>query len=205
MPPGQVFVDTFPIYDILPGGPKVDLKTYRFTVSGLVEQPLSWTWEELLDFLEKVGVEVVADFHCVTRWSKKALVWEGIPTRWVLEQARPRSEAVQAMVHCLDGYTTNVPLEFLMEEDSLLAVKLGGRWLPLEHGAPVRLVVPQLYAWKSAKYVQGLELQEDLKPGFWEERGYHLIGDPWKEQRYTEPIEKVREWWKKVRKVRRGR
>jgi DMSO/TMAO reductase YedYZ molybdopterin-dependent catalytic subunit len=103
------------------------------------------------------------------------------------------------MARGLDGYTTNIPLEYLLEDDTLLAYKLNGEPLPQEHGAPLRLVVPQLYAWKSAKYVSGLTFQSEWQPGFWEERGYHMIGDPWHEQRYTEPLEKVRAWWRKVR------
>ena len=205
LPPGQTYVETFPVYDILPGGPDVDRSRYRFSVTGLVENPLSWTMDDLERLLEEVGVEVEADFHCVTRWSKRGLVWEGIPTAWILEQARPKPGAVQVMARSLDGYTTNVPLEYLFEEDSLLALKLNGAWLPREHGAPARLVIPQLYAWKSAKYVTEIVVQDDFVPGFWEVRGYHLIGDPWEEQRYTEPVEKIREWWRKVRHVRMSR
>jgi DMSO/TMAO reductase YedYZ molybdopterin-dependent catalytic subunit len=103
------------------------------------------------------------------------------------------------MAHCLEGYTTNLPSDYLRFEDSILAFEMGGKPLTPNHGAPLRLLVPQLYAWKSAEYVNGLEWQTDWRPGFWEQRGYHMIGDPWDEQRYWEPIEKVRAWWRKVR------
>nr|BCX00834.1 MAG: sulfite oxidase-like oxidoreductase [Bacteroidota bacterium] len=198
MPPGQRYIDTFPIYDITPQRPRFDPATYRFRIWGACEAPLELSWQEL-EALPRL--EVVADFHCVTTWSKRALVWEGIPVRILLERVRPHPEAVQAMAHCLEGYTTNVPLSYLWEEDVLLADKLNGAPLSPEHGAPLRLVVPRLYAWKSAKYLCGLELQTDFLPGFWEERGYHLIGDPWEEQRYWEPLERVRTWWRRVRRV----
>jgi DMSO/TMAO reductase YedYZ molybdopterin-dependent catalytic subunit len=203
-PPGQTYVDTFPIYDITPRRPTFDASKWRFRVWGAVENRLEMTWEELMSL---PAVEVVADFHCVTKWSKKALTWEGIPTREILKLVGPAKDVVQVMAHCMEGYTTNVPVEYFAMEDSLLAFKMNGEPLTPEHGAPLRLVVPQLYAWKSAKYLEGLEFQKDWKPGFWEERGYHLIGDPWEEQRYWEPIERVREWWRKVRvtKVERPR
>jgi DMSO/TMAO reductase YedYZ molybdopterin-dependent catalytic subunit len=196
VPPGQVYVDAFPIYDITPRRPVFDPATWRFRVWGAVERPVEWTWDELLRL---PTVEVVADFHCVTRWSKRALVWEGIPVEVLLEQVQPRADAVQVMAHSMEGYTTNVPLEYLRREDSLLALRLNGEPLTPEHGAPLRLVVPQLYAWKSAKYLCGLEFQTDWVPGFWEQRGYHWVGDPWEEQRYWEPIEQVRAWWRRVR------
>ena len=203
LPPGQHYTDKFPIYDIV-DKVEFDLESYRFEVSGEVERPISWSWEELLDFYRENGVVVRADFHCVTKWSKRALVWEGIPTTVLVERAGVKEGVVQAMVHCIEGYTTNVPLEYLLEEDSLLALKLNGEWLPPQHGAPLRLVVPQLYAWKSAKYVCKLVFEKEFRGGFWEERGYHLIGEPWEEQRYTEPFEKIKRWWREYRKIKKG-
>lgn len=197
-PPGQTRVDTFPIYDIVDTRPRFKPETYRLLVQGAVEHPFGLRWEELLDL---PPVEVTAHFHCVTKWSKERLVWEGVPTRALVEQAQPKADVVQVMARGLDGYTTNVPLAYLLEDDTLLAYKLNGAWLPQEHGAPLRLVVPQLYAWKSAKYVSGLVFQTAWEPGFWEERGYHLIGDPWEEQRYIEPLERVRQWWRTVRRT----
>ncbi|RMH53252.1 MAG: sulfite oxidase-like oxidoreductase [Bacteroidetes bacterium] len=197
-PPGQTSVDTFPIYDIISPRPVFNPATYRLIVQGAVERPFALTWPALQAL---PTVEVVAHFHCVTKWSKERLVWEGIPTRLLVERARPKAEVVQVMARGLDGYTTNVPLEYLLEPDTLLACRLNGQPLLPEHGAPLRLVVPQLYAWKSAKYLSGLVFQTDWVPGFWEERGYHLIGDPWEEQRYTEPLEQVRRWWRAVRRT----
>ena len=196
MPPGQRFISTFPIYDIVAPRPAVDLTSYRFVVDGAVENELVLTWKELMDLPK---IELIADFHCVTRWSKPSLTWIGIPLEVILERVRPKASAVQVMAHSLDGYTTNVPMPYLTAGDVILAVALNGRPLTPEHGAPLRLIVPQLYAWKSAKYLCRLEFQFDTKPGFWEERGYHLIGDPWLEQRFAEPMEVVREQWRRIR------
>ncbi len=195
-PPGQRYVDNFPIYDITPKRPRFDRSAWRFRAWGSVESPIEWTWDELIRL---PTVEVTADFHCVTGWSKKALRWEGIPTRDIVDLVRPKPDVVQVMAHCMEGYTTNVPLEYLVMDDSLLALSMNGAPLTPEHGAPLRLLIPQLYAWKSAKYVNGLDFQNDWKAGFWEERGYHLVGDPWEEQRYWEPVNRLREWWRKVR------
>lgn len=196
LPPGQQYVKKFPIYDITPRRPASDPATYRFRAWGAVENEVEWTRDELLAL---PPVEVVADLHCVTRWSKQALRWEGVPTRLLLDRVRPREGMVQVMAHCLEGYTTNVPLAYLAHEDSLLAYRLEGKPLTPEHGAPLRLLVPQLYAWKSAKYLEGLEFQAAWEPGFWEKRGYHMVGDPWEEQRYWEPLDRVKAWWRKVR------
>ncbi len=196
VPPGQRYVRNFPIYDITKPRPTFDATTWRFRVWGAVGEAFELTWDELMNMPKR---EVHADFHCVTGWSKEALTWRGVPTQALVDRARPDAQVVQVMAHCMEGYTTNVPLPFLREDDSLLAFEMEGRPLKPKHGAPLRLLVPQLYAWKSAKYVNGLEFQTDWTPGFWEERGYHLVGDPWEEQRYWEPVEKVREWWKKVR------
>ena len=197
-PPNQKHIDTFPVYDIVQRRPVFNEEKFRLNVRGAVEQYFSLKWG---DILALPSVEVEAHFHCVTKWSKERLVWEGIPTRYIMERAMPKEGAVQAMVRGLEGYTTNVPVEYLLQEDTLLAYKLNGEWLPPEHGAPLRLVVPQLYAWKSAKYVTSIVFQADWEPGFWEVRGYHMIGDPWEEQRFTQPIEQIRVWWKKLRKT----
>lgn len=197
-PPNQKSVDTFPVYDIVRRRPVFNEEKFRLNVRGTVEQYFSLKWA---DILELPRVEVEAHFHCVTKWSKERLVWEGVPTRYIVERAGPKEDVVQAMVRGLEGYTTNVPLEYFLLEDSLLAYKLNGEWLSPEHGAPLRLVIPQLYAWKSAKYVTSIVFQTDLLSGFWEDRGYHMIGDPWEEQRFTQPIEQIRVWWKKLRKT----
>jgi len=181
LPPGQRWISAPIVYDIVDEIPQWDTEKYRFRVFGLVENPLEFSYEEIL---KMPSVELVADFHCVTRWSVKEISWEGVQTLHILSLAKPKPQAKYVMVHCLEGYTTNLPLEYLYEEDSILAYKMYGKPIPLRHGYPLRLVVPKLYAWKSAKYVWGIELMEEDMPGFWEQRGYNMRGDPWKEERY---------------------
>ena len=181
LPPGQVLTKKWPV---LTYGetPRVDLATWRFRCFGLVEEEVSWSWEE---FLSLPRVEVTSDIHCVTRWSRFDNRWEGVSVRELLERARPRPEAVAVMAHTVEGYTTNIALAELAREDALLAIKHDGADLPPEHGGPCRLVVPRLYFWKSAKWVRSFELMSVDAPGFWEENGYHLHGDPWPEERYS--------------------
>jgi DMSO/TMAO reductase YedYZ molybdopterin-dependent catalytic subunit len=181
LPPGQRWISAPIIYDIVDDIPDWDMGSYRFKVWGEVEEPLDLTYEELLS-LPSVGL--VADFHCVTRWSVKEILWEGVQTLEILKRVKPKDSARFVLVHCLEGYTTNLPLEYLYEEDTILAYKMMGQVIPKRHGYPLRLVVPKLYAWKSAKYVWGLEILKEDVPGFWEQRGYHMRGDPWKEERY---------------------
>ncbi|MEJ5338936.1 MAG: sulfite oxidase-like oxidoreductase [Aquificaceae bacterium] len=181
LPPGQRWISAPIVYDIVEEIPSWDVKGYRFRVFGLVENPLELTYEELLKL---PSVELIADFHCVTRWSVKEIEWEGVQTSYILSLAKPKPTARYVMVHCLEGYTTNLPLQYLYEEDSILAYKMYGKPIPLRHGYPLRLIVPKLYAWKSAKYVWGIELIDEDVPGFWEQRGYNMRGDPWKEERY---------------------
>ena len=180
VPPGQRVVSTWPV---LHAGdvPRVDLDRWRLRVFGRVEQPLSLTWEE---FSRLPRCQVTSDIHCVTRWSRLDNRWEGVPVRVLVEMARPLPQARFVMVHAEQGFTTNVPLEDLLREDVLLATHHDGQPLSPEHGWPVRLVVPHLYFWKSAKWVNGLEFMEEDRPGFWEQLGYHMYGDPWREQRY---------------------
>jgi DMSO/TMAO reductase YedYZ molybdopterin-dependent catalytic subunit len=182
VPPGQYLVgDRWPI---LTYGttPRFDPEAWDFTVRGLVENPLRFTWEE---WNELPTVEVKADMHCVTSWSKLGNVWTGVPARAILEMAEPKPEARFFSVFCDGGYATNAPLEELHEEDALFATHHNGESLEPGHGYPMRLVIPRLYAWKSAKWVQGIELLAEDKPGFWENNGYHDYGDPWQEQRYS--------------------
>jgi len=181
LPPGQHWIRYPIVYDIVERLPNFSIDTYRFRVWGEVENPTELTYE---DILKLPAVELVADFHCVTRWSVKEILWEGVPTREIIDRVRPKPQAKYVLVHCLEGYTTNMPIEFFSQEDSILAYKMFGETIPREHGYPLRLVVPRLYAWKSAKYVWGIEFRKEDKPGYWEERGYHNQGDPWKEQRY---------------------
>ncbi len=181
LPPGQHWIQYPLVYDIVERVPDFDISRYRFKVWGEVENPIELTYDELLKL---PSVELVADFHCVTRWSVKEIVWEGVPTQEIIKLVKPKPTARYVFVYCLEGYTTNMPLEYFAKEDSILAYKMFGEPLPKEHGWPLRLVVPQLYAWKSAKYVWGIEFMKEDKPGYWEQRGYHMLGDPWKEQRY---------------------
>ncbi|NPA32977.1 MAG: sulfite oxidase-like oxidoreductase [Aquificae bacterium] len=181
LPPGQKWIKAPVVYDIVDEVPDWDMSSYRFRVWGEVKKPLEFSYEELLS-LE--SVELVADFHCVTRWSVREVVWEGVQTRYLLELAGLKEGARFVLVHCLEGYTASMPVEFLLEEDSILAYKMFGKTLPKRHGYPLRLVVPSLYAWKSAKYVWGIEVLREYVPGFWELRGYHPVGDPWREERF---------------------
>jgi DMSO/TMAO reductase YedYZ molybdopterin-dependent catalytic subunit len=183
VPPGQYLVgeDRWPILTYGPT-PMVDLSTWDFSVTGLVENPLRLTWEE---WNELSRVEVKADMHCVTSWSKLENVWMGVRAKDVLEMARPKPEAHFFVAFCDGGYTTNVPTEELYEEDALFATHHNGEPLEPGHGGPMRLVIPRLYAWKSAKWIRGLELTDRDRPGFWEQNGYHAYGDPWREQRYS--------------------
>jgi len=185
LPPRQVVTRKWPV---LHAGsvPEFDPRQWRFRIFGLVEQPWECTYEE---FLRLPRVRVLGDMHCVTRWSKLGNLWEGVSTRTVLEQVRVLPQARYVLVHCEHGFTTNLPLEDFLGEDCLFAWKHNGELLTPDHGYPLRLVVPRLYAWKSAKWARGIELLAEDRPGFWESwenGGYHMRGDPWTEQRFRE-------------------
>ena len=182
LPPGQVLTQKWPV---LTYGetPPVDLATWTFRCYGLVEEEVSWTWKE---FLALPQVRITSDIHCVTRWSRYDNVWEGVAVREILRRVRVKPEAVAVMAHTEEGYLTNILLSELDAEDTLLAVKHDGRDLPPEHGGPCRLVVPRLYFWKSAKWIRSFEFLHVDAPGFWELTGYHLHGDPWKDERYSD-------------------
>jgi DMSO/TMAO reductase YedYZ molybdopterin-dependent catalytic subunit len=183
LPPGQIITRKWPVlhYGAVP---RVDLATWRFSVSGAVERPLTLSWKELEALPHR---ETVCDIHCVTRWSRYDNRFEGIPVQAVLQQAGPRPQARFVLVHAEQGFTTNLPLDDLDRPANLLALHHDGEPLAPEHGGPVRLLVPHLYFWKSAKWVRGLELLEEDYPGFWEQNGYHMRGDPWEEERYGRP------------------
>lgn len=189
LPHRQVITKKFPVYDIAPQ-PVFNKETWRFKIFGEVEKELSLSWEE---FLALPKIEVLADFHCVTRWSKENMLWEGVSTETIYQLIKPNLDAKFLMIHSMEGYTTNIPLEFFLKEDSLFAYNLNGKPLEAAHGFPLRLVIPQLYAWKSAKYVNGVEFMLENKRGFWEVRGYHIKGDPWKEERFSEQEAKLSE------------
>lgn len=180
LPPGQVLTKKWPVlhYGLVP---PVDTATWTFEVSGLVERPYSITWDELLALPRTT---VGCDIHCVTTWSRFDNSFEGVSVRSLLERAGVSPAARFCLVHAEQDFTTNLPLTDLDRPDNLIALKHDGEWLTPEHGGPARLLVPHLYFWKSAKWVRGFELLERDIPGFWEQNGYHMRGDPWTEERY---------------------
>jgi DMSO/TMAO reductase YedYZ molybdopterin-dependent catalytic subunit len=183
LPPGQIITRKWPVlhYGTVP---RVDLATWRFEVRGAVERPVSLTWDELLALPRR---ETACDMHCVTRWSRYDNVFEGVPVQDVLARAGVKPGAAYVLVHAEQNYTTNLPLSDLDRPANLLALSHNGEPLTPEHGGPVRLLVPHLYLWKSAKWVTGFQLLEEDYPGFWEQNGYHMRGDPWQEERYGRP------------------
>lgn len=182
VPPGQSRTRKWPVLDAS-GPPAIDLKSWRLRLGGLVAQPAEWSWDE---FEKLPRVKVFADFHCVTRWSRLGNLWEGVSTRDLIARAGGvRPEARFVVAHGYDrGWTTNLPVEYFLAADALVATLHDGEPISLEHGGPARLVIPELYAWKSAKWLSGLELVEKDRAGFWEANGYHMRGDPWTEERF---------------------
>jgi DMSO/TMAO reductase YedYZ molybdopterin-dependent catalytic subunit len=183
LPPGQIVTRKWPVlhYGTVP---LVDLAAWRFEVTGQVERPVSLTWDELQALPRR---ETVCDMHCVTRWSRYDNVFEGVPVQAMLARAGVRPEAAFALVHAEQEFSANLPLADLDRPANLLALTHNGEPLTPEHGGPVRLLVPHLYLWKSAKWVTGVQLLAEDYPGFWEQNGYHMRGDPWREERYGRP------------------
>ena len=181
IPPGQHEVKDFPVLSAGPT-PKTRLDQWMFTVEGLVRHPVKWTWEE---FLKLPAQPFVVDIHCVTKWTKLDTRWEGVSVDTLLEHVELDPQARFATAFSDGGYTTNLPLPDLLNGHAFVAYKYDGQPLAPEHGGPARLVVPNLYFWKSAKWVRGLRLMENDRSGFWESAGYNNHGDPWKEERYT--------------------
>jgi DMSO/TMAO reductase YedYZ molybdopterin-dependent catalytic subunit len=181
VPPGQYVTEKWPVLTY-GATPRIAPESWELRIFGLVESDLRLSWADLQALPR---AEVTADFHCVTRFSTLDNRWGGVATRTLLERVRVGSEASHVLVHCYGGYTTNLPLEDFLSERALLADSWNGEPLPVEHGGPARLVVPHLYAWKSAKWVQGFELLDEDQRGFWEENGYHTYGDPWEEERFS--------------------
>jgi len=182
LPPGQVRTDKWPVLQY-GSVPRIELATWDLRIDGLVEHPQRFTWEE---FQALPRVHVKSDIHCVTRWSRFDNVWEGVSLTEMLRRAGPKPEARFVIIRAEQGYTTNLPLAELVDEDVLLADKHDGEPLTPEHGWPLRLVVPRRYFWKSAKWVRALELTAADQPGFWERNGYHNEADPWNEERYSD-------------------
>lgn len=181
VPPGQEVTEKWPV---LHDGKlsNIDTSRWTFTISGMVEKERNMSYQE---FMSLPRVKIFSDIHCVTGWSKLNNLWEGVSTRVVGELSRILPEARFVIVHAARGFTTNLSLDDFFESDVLFAIKRNNKVLSPEHGYPVRLVVPRLYFWKSAKWVVGVEFTEEDRKGFWESRGYHNHGDPWKEERYS--------------------
>jgi DMSO/TMAO reductase YedYZ molybdopterin-dependent catalytic subunit len=182
VPPGQYVTQKWPVLHY-GSVPSVDLATWDFRVWGEVEEPFTFSWKEFRQMPRK---SIHRDIHCVTRWSRLDMDFEGVPIQHILERARPKPSARFVVEHAEQGYTTNLPLDILDDDDVLLADVADGEPLSPEHGYPLRLVVPKRYFWKSAKWIRGLQFRADDRLGFWERYGYHNEADPWQEQRFTD-------------------
>ena len=180
LPPGQHLVRDWPVLD-LGVQPNIDPAQWELRVFGLVDEQATWDWPGFLALPQR---ETVSDMHCVTTWSRYDNRWSGVATRDLLALVGPKPEAHFVVLHAYDGYTTNLPLEDFAAADAMLVHAWDGKPLTREHGGPVRLLVPHLYLWKSAKWLHRIELIAADKPGYWEQLGYHDRGDPWTEQRY---------------------
>lgn len=183
LPPGQVVTQKWPVlhYGTVPD---VDLAQWTFEVSGAVEEPLRLSWAAIHELGQQ---DTLCDIHCVTRWTRFDNPFSGIPVRAILDRCRPTAAARYALIHAEQGFTTNVALEDLARDANLLATHHHGGPLTSEHGGPIRLLIPHLYFWKSAKWVTGFEILEEDYPGFWEQNGYHMRGEPWQEERFGRP------------------
>ena len=180
LPPGQSLTNKFPVLHYGPI-PRFNEATWDMHVFGEVDSEKRWTWQE---FLKLPTVTQTVDIHCVTRWSKFDTVWEGVRFNEFVKLFGVKPSAKFVIAHCEYGYTTNVPLDVMMDDDVLLAYKFDNRPLDPEHGFPLRTLVPKRYFWKSAKWLRGFEFTTEDEPGFWEQAGYHNEGDPFKEERY---------------------
>jgi DMSO/TMAO reductase YedYZ molybdopterin-dependent catalytic subunit len=185
VPPNQFVTREWPVLHFGPV-PRVDPTAWKLRIWGEVEKPTEWTLEQFSAIARETRRN---DIHCVTHWTRLDNDWRGVPVRTILEAARPTPRAHFVVEHAVGGWTTNVPIEDFDREENLFALEHGGTPLTQEHGGPVRVVIPHLYFWKSAKWVAGIELLENDRAGFWEENGYHMHGDPWKEERFREKSE----------------
>jgi DMSO/TMAO reductase YedYZ molybdopterin-dependent catalytic subunit len=181
VPPGQYVTDDFPVLSAGPT-PRIPLDEWRFTIEQLGTEVASWSWEE---FQQLPSQEFVVDVHCVTKWSKLGTRWQGVSVDVLLGQIELDPGVQYVTAFCYGGYTTNLPLPEIINGQAFAAYSYEGKPIPPEHGGPARLVVPHLYFWKSAKWVRGLRLMAEDRPGFWETFGYNNHGDPWKEERYS--------------------
>ena len=181
LPPGQKLTTGFPVLD-LGVQPEIPLDQWTLTLDGLVEKPAVLDWAQ---FNALPQVTDTSDFHCVTTWSKYDCEWSGVAFTTLFELVQPKPEAKFVYFTGYDGYSTNVPLAHCLDDDVLVATKFAGAPVTREHGGPARIIIPKLYAWKGAKFVKSLTFLAEDRLGFWEVRGYHNIGDPWKEERYA--------------------
>jgi DMSO/TMAO reductase YedYZ molybdopterin-dependent catalytic subunit len=178
LPPGQYLTHDFPVLSAGPT-PRIPLDRWHFTITTETGEQKSWNWKE---FQALPSEDVTTDIHCVTKWSKLGTTWRGVSLDTLL--ADVETSADYTMVHSFGGYTTNVPLEDLLDGKAWITYKFDGDDLAPEHGGPARMIVPHLYFWKSAKWVNGMQMMNEDEPGFWEAAGYNMYGDPWQEQRY---------------------
>lgn len=181
LPPGQSLTLKWPVLHY-GSVPRFDPQTWDFRVYGEIESPLRFSWNE---FNALTKVQRTSDFHCVTRWSRFDNRWDGVAFQEILRHCSPKRSAAYVLAHAEQGFTANVPLADLDREEVLLATHHDGEPLSGEHGYPLRLIVPHLYAWKSVKWVRALEFMDHDQAGFWEQNGYHMYGDPWKEERFS--------------------
>ena len=178
LPPGQYLTEDFPVLSAGPT-PRIPLDRWEFVVTTELGEKHRWSWADLMAL---PADSKTVDIHCVTKWSKLGTGWEGVSLDTLLADVDTAAE--YAMIHSYGGYTTNVPLEDLLDGQAWIAYRFDGAGLDPEHGGPARMLIPHLYFWKSAKWVRGIQLMNDDEPGFWEALGYHDYGDPWREQRY---------------------
>ncbi len=182
VPPGQFVTEKFPVLTY-GATPRFDKETWSFRMFGLVQGEAEISYDQFMSLPQKAQV---SDFHCVTQWSRLANTWEGVGVRDLMALIKLDPGAKHVMVHCDGGYTTNLPLGVLLDDDVMFAHRHEGQDLTPEHGWPLRLIVPKRYGWKSAKWVRALEFIAEDRPGFWETHGYHNDADPWSEERFTE-------------------
>lgn len=181
LPPGQHETKKWPVLD-LGITPRISRQEWRLSVFGACKSPLTLDWD---GFMALEQVEDVSDFHCVTSWSRFDIPWRGVRFMDLVALAEPHEDAEHVMCHGYDGYTTNIALVEALKPDVLLVHTADGQPLPVEHGGPVRVITPQLYAWKGAKWIKGIELMSEDRLGFWEERGYSSTARPWRDDRYS--------------------
>jgi DMSO/TMAO reductase YedYZ molybdopterin-dependent catalytic subunit len=182
VPPGQYVTEKWPVLHY-GSVPRTDLATWDFKVWGEVDDPFRFDWQEFRSMPRKT---VHTDIHCVTRWSRLDMDFSGVPIQHILERAHLKPTARFVLAHCEQGYTANLPLDVLDDDDVLLADEADGKPLEPEHGYPLRLVAPKRYFWKSAKWIRGLQFLPEDRLGFWERYGYNNNADPWKEERFSD-------------------